>query len=406
MDIRALADERDRLLERRLDTIVPELMTEHAIDAWVITSREYNEDPVSRTMLPATWLDTARRRTMLVFKRGGSARGAIARYPVGPFPGVWDPVAEPDQWAALASFLDDVTGIVGIDVSSTHALADGLTATEREAMEAVLGSHDVVSAEKLAIGWLERRLPEERDAMAEACAIAHGFLRRALSTEVIAPGETTTQDVAWWLAQTAHDSGHRIWFHPGVTVQRAGDTPASPADGISDRVIEPGDLVHIDFGIIRNGYHTDQQQHGYVLRAGESAPPDSFVTGMNQANALQDILMEEMRPGRTGNVILADSLNRGRDQGIRPVIYTHPIGLHGHAAGSTIGLWDAQDGVPGEGDYPVGEGTAWSIELAVEITIPEWSGQEGLIMVEENAFLEGGEVSFLDGRQEQIWLIG
>jgi Xaa-Pro aminopeptidase len=319
---------------------------------------------------------------------------------------VWDPVAEPDQWAALASFLDDVTGIVGIDVSSTHALADGLTATEREAMEAVLGSHDVVSAEKLAISWLERRLPEERDAMAEACAIAHGFLRRALSTEVIAPGETTTQDVAWWLAQTAHDSGHRIWFHPGVTVQRAGDTPASPADGISDRVIEPGDLVHIDFGIIRNGYHTDQQQHGYVLRAGESAPPDSFVTGMNQANALQDILMEEMRPGRTGNVVLADSLNRGRDQGIRPVIYTHPIGLHGHAAGSTIGLWDAQDGVPGEGDYPVGEGTAWSIELAVEITIPEWSGQEGRIMVEENAFLEGGEVSFLDGRQERIWLIG
>lgn len=406
MDIRALADERDRLLERRLDIIVPGLMAEHGFEAWVITSREYNEDPVSRTMLPATWLDTARRRTMLVFKNGGSSRGAVARYPVGPFPGVWDPAAEPDQWAALATFLEDVNGPVGIDVSSTHALADGLTATEHDAMREALASHEVVPAEKLALGWLERRLPEEREAMSEACAIAHGFLRRALSTEVITPGETTTQDVAWWLAQTSHDSGHRIWFHPGVTVQRSGGTPASPADGISDRVIEQGDLVHIDFGIIRNGYHTDQQQHGYVLPPGESAPPDSFVKGMDQANALQDILMEEMRPGRSGNEVLAGSLRRGREAGIRPVIYTHPIGLHGHAAGSTIGLWDAQNGVTGDGDYPVGNDTAWSIELAVEITIPEWGGQEGRVMLEENAFLEGGEVKLLDGRQEELWLIG
>lgn len=406
MDIRELAEERDRLLERRLDIIVPDLMAEHGFDAWVITSREYNEDPVGRTMLPATWLDTARRRTILVFKEGGLARGAVARYPVGPFPGVWDPAAEPNQWASLATFLEDVTGPVGIDISSTHALADGLSATERDAMREALEGHEVVSAEKLAIGWLERRLPEERAALTEACAIAHGFLRRALSTEVITPGETTTQDVAWWLAQTSHDSGHRIWFHPGVTVQRAGDIPASPADGIIDRVIEPGDLVHVDFGIIRDGYHTDQQQHGYVLLPDDIAAPDSLVGGMAQANTLQEILMDEMRPGRSGNAVLASSLSRGRDVGIRPVIYTHPIGLHGHAAGSTIGLWDAQDGVPGEGDYPIGEDTAWSIELAVEITIPEWDGQEGRIMVEENAFLEDGEVTFLDGRQEQIWLVG
>lgn len=406
MDIRALAEERDDLLELRLDTIVPALMAQHGFDAWVITSREYNEDPVARTMLPATWLDTARRRTMLVFKKGGLARGAIARYPVGPFPGVWDPAVEPDQWAALATFLEDVTGPVGIDVSPTHALADGLTASERDELQNALRAHEVTYAERLAIGWLETRLPEERSAMAEACAIAHGFLRNALSDEVITPGDTTTQDVAWWLAQTAHDSGHRIWFHPGVTVQRAGDAPASPADGTSDRVIERGDLIHIDFGIVRNGYHTDQQQHGYVLRAGETTPPDSFVTGMSHANTLQDILMDEMRPGRSGNEVLADALNRGKEQGIRPVIYTHPIGLHGHAAGSTIGLWDAQAGVPGEGDYPLGDGTAWSIELAVEITIPEWDSQEGRIMLEENAFLEGGDIGFLDGRQEDLWLIG
>jgi hypothetical protein len=116
--------------------------------------------------------------------------------------------------------------------------------------------------------------------------------------------------------------------------------------------------------------------------------------------------MEEMRPGRAGNDVLAMSLTRGRSEGIRPIIYTHPIGLHGHAAGSTIGLWDAQEGVPGAGDYPIGENTGWSIELAVEIEVEEWDGQQAKIMLEEDAFLTNTGFEFLDGRQEQLWLIG
>lgn len=406
MDIRVAAANRDRLLAERLDQLVPVLMNRHGFDAWVIDAREYNEDPVAATMLPSTWLGTARRRTLLVFKEGGSVRGAVARYPAGPFPSVWDPGTQPDQWHALTEFLADVKGKVGINTSGTFALADGLTSSEHDQLARALDRHDLESAESLAIGWLETRLPEEFDAMTVACEIAHGFLRRALSDEVVTPGETTTQDVAWWLAQTAHDSGHGIWFHPGVTVQRQGDSAASPADGHSDRTIERGDLVHIDFGIVRFGYHTDQQQHGYVLRKHESEAPASFVTGLSQGNRLQDILMKEMRASRTGNEVLAAVLARGLSEGLRPVIYTHPIGLHGHAAGSTIGLWDSQDGVPGGGDYPLGEDTGWSIELAVELDVDEWDGQSARIMLEEDAVLTGGQTNFLDGRQEELWLIG
>jgi hypothetical protein len=341
-----------------------------------------------------------------VFKDDGRARGAIARYPVGPFPSVWQADSDRDEWAALAGFLDDTRGTIGIDHSTTFALADGLTSSEHRRLVEALDQHHLASAEPLALGWLETRLPEEEAEMAKACAIAHAFLRRALSAEVIHPGETTTQDVAWWLAQIAHDNGHGIWFHPGVTVQRRGDGARSPADGLSDRVIEGGDLVHIDFGIVQNGYHTDQQQHGYVLLDGETQAPESMVGGMSQGNRLQEILMEEMRPGRAGNDVLAMSLTRGRSEGIRPIIYAHPIGLHGHAAGSTIGLWDAQEGVPGAGDYPIGENTGWSIELAVEIEVEEWDGQQAKIMLEEDAFLTNTGFEFLDGRQEQLWLIG
>jgi Xaa-Pro aminopeptidase len=405
MDVRTAATERDRLLEKRLDEIVPALMERHGFEAWVIDAREYNEDPVARTMLPATWLDTARRRTILVFRDHGRERGAIARYPVGPFPAAWDPDSQPDQWAAVAEYLTDVTGTVGINVSEKFSLGDGLTSTEHVALVKALAELHVESAENLAIGWLETRLDEEVPVMAEACLIAHGFLRRALSNEVIDPGTTTTEDVAWWLAQTAHDSGYVTWFHPGVTVQRRGEAASTPADGINDKVIERGDLVHIDFGIVRHGYHTDQQQHGYVLEVDEPGPLDSFVDGMKKANRLQDILMAEMAPGRSGNQTLAATLEAARSEGIRPIVYTHPIGLHGHAAGSTIGLWDNQEKVVGEGDYPIAPNTGWSIELAVELEVEEWAGQPAKIMLEENAFLGPKGVSFLDGRQEELWLI-
>ena len=380
-------------------------MNRHGFEAWVVDAREYNEDPVASTMLPATWLGTARRRTILVFKNHGKERGAISRYPVGPFSPVWDPARQPDQWAALTTYLEDVEGTIGLDFSGIFPLADGITSSEHRAIARALDAHHVESAEPLAIGWLESRLEEEVPMMAEACHIAHGMLRRALSDEVIRPGVTSTEDVAWWLAQTAHDSGHPIWFHPGVSVQRRGDDISSPADGLHDRTIERGDLVHIDFGIVRNGYHTDQQQHGYVLTSREQSAPESFVAGLKQANRLQEILMAEMQPGQSGNETLAATLKTARSEGIRPVVYTHPIGLHGHAAGSTIGLWDNQKGVQGAGDYPIGKNTGWSIELAVEIDVEEWDGQPAKIMLEEDAFLGRNGVTFLDGRQEELWLI-
>ncbi len=402
---RAQSSALDDLLIRRLDTIVPDLMRRHGVWAWVLSAREYNEDPVLKTMLPATWLGNARRRTILVFKDHGEKRAAIARYPVGPFPRAWDPESEPDQWAALRGYLGEAGGPIAVNRSDAFALADGLSVTEAHELGTALEGTEIIGADPLAIGWLETRLTEEVEPMAMACATAHGLLRRALSDEVVAPGATSTHDIAWWLRDRAGEAGHASCFHPGVTVQREGADLVAPSDAAPDVVIQPGDLLHIDFGIVDGVYHTDQQQHAYVLKPGESTPPASLARGIEQANRLQDILTEEMQPGRTGNAVLADTRRRAEDEGIRPVVYTHPIGLHGHAAGSTIGLWDRQGGVPGGGDYPLGENTGWSIELAVQIAIEEWGGQAGQIMLEEDAFLSAGGTKFLDGRQTELWLI-
>jgi Xaa-Pro aminopeptidase len=172
-----------------------------------------------------------------------------------------------------------------------------------------------------------------------------------------------------------------------------------------DTAIEPGDLVHIDFGIAYLGLHTDQQQHAYVLRPGETAAPSGISTGIGAANQVQDLVMQEFRTGRTGNEVLAAARAAAAAAGLDATIYSHPIGLHGHAAGPTIGLWDQQSGVPGGGDYPVFPNTSYSIELSVVAPVAEWDGSPVRFMLEEDAFFDGAECNFLDGRQTGVWLI-
>lgn len=411
LSVRKQSQIRDAWLDTRLSTVVPMIMERAGIDCWVLVAREYNEDPVVKTMLPATWLN-ARRRTILVFTDFGTERIAIARYAVGSaFSAGWSPEGETDQWQRLAAFLEEKDPLrIGVNVSSTFALADGFSSSEyeefRSALPAALDER-LVPADELAIGWLETRTPEEMSLYPEVCGRAHGLLRRALSDEVIDSGVTTTTDVEWWLRQQVTDCGYDTWFHPTVSVQRneSASERRSFAAHPEGRMILPGDLVHIDFGIAYLGLHTDQQQHGYVLRPDENASPGGLTSGLAQGNRLQDILTAEFLPGRTGNDVLQAARAGALAEGLAPTIYTHPIGLHGHAAGPTIGLWDMQEGVPGAGDYPLWPDTAYSIELNVEVTVPEWDDQSVRIMLEEDAFFDGESVRYMDGRQTEMWLI-
>ena len=260
LDLRIRADAHDRLLNSRLDALIPMLMDRAGLDAWVLAAREYNEDPVVQSMLPATWLDTARRRTILLFLRApdGVRRMAVARYAVGDaFPSAWDPEAQPDQWSRLAELLADADPArIGVNSSAVFPLADGLSASERaelvDHLPPALASR-IVSAETAAIGWLETRLSEERALLADACRQSHAYLRRALSTEVITSGTTTTADVEWWLRDAVHDDGYGSWFHPTCTVQRRGGAARDSFAGKeAETVIGAGDLVHVVIGDISN----------------------------------------------------------------------------------------------------------------------------------------------------------
>ena len=415
LSLREQAEFRDRVLLERLETLAPRLMRREGIDVWVLAAREYNEDPVLETMLPATWM-AARRRTILVFHDPGGAapveRLAVARYSIGAFfEKAWDKAEQPDQWARVAELVTERDPArIAIDVSSTFALADGLSHTEHEAFIAALGDEyagRLVSAERLAIGWLETRIPSELEVYPSLCRIAHTIIAEGLSERAVQPGQSTTKDLEWWYRERIHAAGLQTWFHPSVSVQRAtsdehaGDFSSKPGE----ERIRRGDLIHVDFGITYLDLNTDTQQHAYVLRPGETEAPQGLRDGLRAGNRLQDLLNAEYAVGRSGNEVLAAARAAAIAEGLVPSIYTHPLGLHGHGAGATIGLWDQQEGVPGRGDYPVQPDTVWSIELNVTVPVPEWDGQEVRIMLEEDAWFDGERVRWLDGRQEELFLI-
>ncbi len=404
----------DGLLDYRLETVVPDLMRREGIDMWIIAAREYNEDPVIRTMLPATWI-AARRRTVLVFfDRGdeGVERLAVARYDIGrSFGSAWNPEENPDQWARLAEIVAERNPQrIGLNISETFALGDGLTASERDGMmEAFAPQYRdrVVSAERLAVGWLETRTDREMEMYPMIVKIARNIIEEGLSEQVIQPGVTRTEDVEWWFRDRIRDLNLVTWFHPSVDIQREEATERDNDFSAREEggVIHMGDLLHVDFGITYLRLNTDTQMHAYVLRHGETEAPSDLVNALAVGNRLQDILTGQFESGRSGNDILKSALDQAAAEGIEATIYTHPIGFHGHAAGPTIGLWDQQGGVPGRGDYPLYPMTAHSIELNAAVAIAAWNGQTVRIMLEEDAIFDGETTTYIDPRQEELLLI-
>ncbi|WP_113924454.1 M24 family metallopeptidase [Cognataquiflexum aquatile] len=403
----------DAWLEERIQTLLPSLMDRTEIDMWVIISREYNEDPVIKTFLPATW-HAARRRTMLVlYKAPGSKTVetfAVARYDVGKsFKKAWDPDTQPDQWKRLSELIVEKNPKkIGLNIAKDFGHADGLNVTEYNTLKSYLPENfqnKITSAQNLAVGWLETRTPSEMATYRHLQTIANDIIADGLSEEVITPGVTTTDDVVWWYRERIKELKLDTWFHPSVDIQRA--DPASQgqlrsfAVKADSEVIMPGDMLHIDFGISYLRLNTDTQQLAYVLKLGENEVPQYLKDAMKVGNRLQDILTSQFVTGRSGNQILRETRKIMDAEGIKGSIYSHPLGMHGHASGPTIGMWDNQGDTPGAGDYPMYPNTVYAIELNAVVFLKEWN-KELRVQLEEGAFFDGEKVTYLNGRQIEI----
>lgn len=416
--LREQATEQQAWLAKRLTEVMPEILRRHGIDMWILSMREYAEDPVFFSMVSPTTF-AARRRSIYVFHDQGPEKG-VARLALGGgdqgglFTAYRDPnppvqgaeLVGDQQWRLLRQLVEKANPKkIALNIDPVHAFSDGLGAGEREALEAALGpelSKRIVREPRLAIEYMESRIPEMMPRYREVEETVHALIGTAFSRAVIEPGTTTTEDVEWWLRQRVHDLGMGTWFQPNVERASAGDA----GDDWGTGVIQRGDALWTDFGVIALGLHTDTQHVGYVLKEGESEPPAGLRACLATTNRLQDILLAEMTPGRTGNEALLAARAAMKKAGIDGTIYTHPVGDHGHAAGPLIGLWDRQEGVPVRGDLKLRPGTWFSIELQSTSPIPEWGGRRLACRQEEEAYLDDqGNRHWVYRRQEKFHLV-
>ena len=401
----------DGWIVKRFETVLPELMRRAGIDMWIIITREYNDDPVFRSMAPLTTY-ASRRRTILAFFDRGSEEGverlSIGRFNYGGLFEVHNTHNERQFEGLLEVVQERDPRVIGINTSKRWNHADGLSANEKDNLVEALGpeyASRLVSAEALAVGWLEYKLPEQTDAYRNVMQVAHRIIAQAFSNDVIIPGVTTTDDVRWWMRQRVADLGMGQWFHPSISIEREGGLEGVEQAPSGGYVIERGDMLHCDFGIVYLGLSTDTQHLAYVLKPGETDAPAGLKAGLAAGNRLQELTMQYAVIGGTGNQALEGALRQAMEEGLNPTIYCHPVGYHGHAAGPPIGMTDYQEGVPVRGDYPFYPNTWTSIELNVRQPVPEWGGQEVRFALEEDAALLEGGWDWVDGNQTKYYLI-
>jgi len=409
-------------LRYRLDSVLPRLMRQYHVAMWVVPMREYNEDPVFRSLVSATTF-FARRRTIYVFydrgpergverlALGGTSQGGLydayhAREAIDPSIGRRPELVGQAQWELLRRVIEERNPpTIAVDISHAHAFSDGLSAGEWEQLQGALPAEyrgRIVRAERLPLEYQEIRAPGMLPVYRRLMEVVWGVIDTAFSSRVITPGRTTTDDVAWWMRQRVNDLGFGTWFHTDVDVQRRG-RDLSDSGAV---VIQRGDVLHCDFGITALGLNTDTQHMGYVLRQGETDAPGGLKRALANSNQLQDFLIAEMRPGRTGNEVLAAALAQMRAAGINGTIYTHPIGDRGHGAGPLIGLWDHQEGVPDRGDVPLVPSSWFSIELQATTPVPEWDNQGVRSAQEEDAELgPDGRMRWILRRQTEFHIV-
>ena len=416
--LREQAAEMQEWVDARLTRVLPALMAEYDADMWILSMREYGEDPVFWSMISPTTF-AARRRSIYVFTRqgdgsverlalGGSSQGGLFEIYRSPHPTPTGEEAElwgNEQWRLLNEVVADRDpGNIVLNIDDTWAFADGLASGEREALEEALGKEygaRVKRVPQLATDYIAVRVPEMMPRYRKIEETVHAIIAEAFSNAVITPGVTTNEDVVWWLRQRVNDLGYGSWFQPSVNIQRAGEMPES-----GPVVIQKGDMLHTDFGVVAMRLKTDTQHNGYVLRDGETDVPEGLKRCLAASNRMQDIQLEEMHPGRTGNEALAAALARMEEEGITGSLYSHPIGDHGHGAGPLIGLWDRQEGVPGRGDAKIRPSTWFSIELQARVPVPEWGDKPVSCRQEEEAYLdENGDRHWVFRRQEDYHLV-
>lgn len=405
---------RDGWLELRHARLL-EQMRRHGVGMWIVVNEEFHDDPLTPYVAPAR--PYVGGRDLFVFvdagERGlrkvaitGFFEEQLARF----FEAPADPKPAKEVLPALVAEHQPKT--IAIATGGKRGATRSLGWDSRAWLEEILGAEAArrfVPAEPLIEEYLDTRLAEELPVYEKLVEATETLARRALSGEVIVPGETTVGDVRRFLYDESWRLGFGLWFQPDLRVQRQGLTGEMSRGFLAvspeSRVIERGDLVHLDFGLTLMGLSSDWQKMAYVLRAGESEPPAGIRAALGRTNRLQDALVAAGRAGRPAGEVYAEVMAEMEKQGIVAQVYSHPLGAHGHGLGPSIDFRAAKEGNAERQAKRLRPGSYLAVELNTRSAIPEWDGQEVFVMEEDPAWLSDTGYIFFRPRQESFYLV-
>lgn len=419
LPLRERARVQERWLRERLQTILPAVMKRTGFDMWIVMTDEQNEDPVTKTLLPASMINARGKMVLLfVLLPDGTVEAESVSLPSGIehiYRNSWYGITDTD-WKGkkiarpTVGQLDYVKqlvkrynpGVIGINMDGDYPFCDGLSASNYKALFAALGEYSerLRPARALSIGWMETRSPDEIAAYDGIVQLAHAIIDEIFSPAYVTPGATTVDDLAAAFSQRILELGLRESFESSCAVFRRGD----PGMHNESYVIKPGDILHCDIGIDYLGLCTDTQQLAYILRPGETEAPKGLQNAMRIAGRLQDIVCGQFAAGKTGNQILAQAREQAELEGIAPCIYSHPLGVFAHAPGPSIGNFGNQ-GPSEHGTLEIHPNTAYSLELNATVNIPEWDNQPLMTCLETDIFFDGKSVHYMAQRQTELILI-
>ncbi len=406
---------REGWLAARHALLLP-MMRKHGIAMWIVATEEFHDDPLAAYVAPPR--PYVGNRDFFVFVDAGDAglkRIAITGYTeesLLAFFEAGEPAPADTRLAQLVETYAPKT--IGLAIGGSRGMTRSLTHDTYTFIVNALGDRDaarIVSAQDLIEEYADTRLPDEMPHYRTAVQLTEALTRRALSSEVIRPGRTTVGDVRRWLYDALWAHGVRTWFQPDLRVQRAGAAGATSRGFLAvapeGTVIERGDVVHLDFGISYMGLDTDWQKMAYVLNDDEADVPEGLKTAMRNTNTLQDALMRKhSRPGALAAEVYTNTMADMKTRGIEAMIYSHPIGIHGHGLGASIDFRAAQrTDLAQQAQKRLRRGSYISIELNTATPVREWGGQKVFVMMEDDAHLTEAGWEFFRPRQEEWYLV-
>ena len=395
----------------KFELVLPQAMRENGIDMWIVAMKQNHPDPLWEDLgggfIGATgyfvFTDRGGRVEKAVFDIDGYGFDAGGGYDL----------VNPGDLKAFVRERDPKR--IGLNMSDDIGAADGLSYTQHQALVKMLGesyASRFVSAEKLVSDFRSRRVATEIVAFGEGAQHARELAERALSNEVITPGRTTLEDVAWWMEDRLLERGLGTSFGMPSVYRSGPEGIIATSDGT---IIRPGMLLHIDWGVCLMNLCGDMKRTAYVLKGDESTPPPGIQVAWDQALKVREVIRRTVRPGVRA-VDMLETLNRtvqaagfslmkefnkpSATPATEVIIGCHSTGNTGHGSGPSMAAWQ-----PTQSTYALRPSNMIAFEFFAWTPAPEWGGKKVRIPLEDDAIITDRGVEWLAPVNERILLI-